>query len=43
VTATLPHSACAIEYAVRGRSAISPLIRAARFSCSAKRSSISAT
>src|SRR6185436_5539786 len=43
VTATLPHSDCAISYALIGLSAISPPIFAARRSCSAKRSSISLT
>ena len=41
VTATLPHSDCAISCAVSGRSASSPRILRARRSCIAKRSSIS--
>ena len=42
MTATLPHSDCAISCAVSGCSAISPRILRARRSCIAKRSSISA-
>ena len=42
VTATLPHSDCAISCAVSGCSASSPWILRARRSCIAKRSSISA-
>ena len=42
VTATLPQSSCAISYAVRGRSEISPWIFSERFRWRAKRSSISA-